>query len=403
MNANDMPLDNLKVLELGQLLAGPTVGTILGYYGADIIKIEPPGQGDPIRGWRHLNNGTSYWWYSLGRNKRSVTLNLREPEGRDLVRKLIPQMDVLVENFRPGVMENWGLSPDELHKLNPGLVIVRISGYGQTGPLANKPGFASVCEGFSGFRFINGTPGEVPVRPNLSIGDTIAGMHGFMGLMIALWQRQKAGPSQGKGQVVDVALYESMFNLLESVVPEYAATGAVRQPSGSTLTGIVPTNTYRTRDGKFLIIGGNGDSIFQRLMRTAGRPDMAQNPAMADNAGRVKHEAEIDAALANWCSQHDMSTLLEKLEDARVPVGPIYSAEDIFNDPHYRARGMLEEVDIGNGESTTIPAYSPKLSATPGATRWAGPTLGAHNTEIYRDLLGLDEAEMASLKAKGII
>ena len=315
------PLDGVRVLELGQLLAGPFAGCVLGYFGAEVIKVEPPGKGDPIRGWRLLDdNGTSFWWRSLGRNKKSITLNLQTDKGRGIARQLADRVDVLIENFRPGTMEKWGLGPEAIKTTNPGLIYARVSGYGQTGPYAERPGYASVCEGVGGFRYLNGFPGEAPVRPNLSLGDTLAGLHAVLGILLAYIQRGK--PAGGDGQVVDVAIYESVFNMLEAVVPEYDGAGLVRQPSGSTLTGIVPTNTYACRDGAYVVIGGNGNSIFQRLMRAAGRPDMAADPRFAENAGRVEHEREIDAAIAAWTASLDAAEVLAQLADASVPAGP---------------------------------------------------------------------------------
>jgi crotonobetainyl-CoA:carnitine CoA-transferase CaiB-like acyl-CoA transferase len=395
------PLDGVRVLELGQLIAGPFAGSILAYFGAEVIKIEPPAKGDPLRIWRVLDeNGTSLWWRSLGRNKKSITLDLRAVEGRRLARRLMDQADVLIENFRPGTMEKWGLGPEELKATNPGLIYTRISGYGQTGPYAARPGFASVCEGIGGFRYINGFPGEAPVRPNLSLGDTLAGLHAALGILLALMQRNRA--AAGRGQVVDVAIYEAVFNVLEGVVPEYDGAGVVREPSGSTLTGIVPTNTYLCRDGKYVVIGGNADSIFQRLMRAAGRPDMAQDPRFADNKGRVAHEQEIDGAISAWTKTLDSHDVLKRLEAAAVPAGPIYSVADMLQDPHFRARGLFEEVDV-NGKPLKLPAIIPMLSETPGATTWPGPELGAHNEEIFGARLGLSAAEIQDLRDKSII
>ena len=394
------PLDGVRVLEVGQLLAGPFAGCMLAYFGAEVIKIEPPGKGDPLRVWRVLDQGTSLWWRSLGRNKKCITLNLYTDKGRQMARQLADRVDILVENFRPGTLEKWGLGPEELKQTNPGLIYARISGYGQTGPYASRPGFASVCEGLGGFRYINGFPGEPPVRPNLSLGDTLAGLHAVLGILLAYIQRQK--PSQGHGQVVDVAIYEAVFNVLEAVVPEYAGAGVVRQPSGSTLTGIVPTNTYRCRDGTYVIIGGNGDSIFQRLMRTAGRPDMAADPRLADNAGRVTHEQEIDAAILAWTASLDAAQVLQRLEAASVPAGPIYSVADMMRDPHFHARGLFHEVEV-DGKPLTIPALIPQLSATPGSTDWPGPAVGAHNREILGGMLGLSEAALEALQHEGII
>jgi crotonobetainyl-CoA:carnitine CoA-transferase CaiB-like acyl-CoA transferase len=395
------PLEGMRVLELGQLLAGPFAGSMLAYFGAEVIKVEPVGKGDPLRVWRLLDDhGTSFWWHSLGRNKTCVTLNLYTDKGRQIARQLVDRVDVLIENFRPGTMEKWGLGPEAVKDTNPGLIYARVSGYGQSGPYASRPGFASVCEGLGGFRYINGFPGGPPVRPNLSMGDTLAGLHAVLGILLAYVQRQKSVPVQG--QVVDVAIYEAVFNLLEAMVPEYAGAGAIRQPSGSTLTGIVPTNTYVCRDGKYVIIGGNGDSIFRRLMHTAGRPDMAAEPRLADNAGRVAHEAEIDAAISAWTSTLDAAAVLAALAAAAVPAGPIYSVADMLQDPHFQARGLFEEVTV-DGKSLTIPAMMPHLSATPGRTDWPGPVVGAHNQAVYGGLLGLSDDELTSLRQEGVI
>ena len=395
------PLEGIRVLEVGQLLAGPFAGCMLAYYGAEVIKVEPPGDGDPLRQWRELDDdGTSYWWRSLGRNKKCVTADLRSEEGRDLVGKLALKCDVLIENFRPGVMEKWGLGPADLWKDNPALVYARISGYGQDGPYASKPGFASVCEGVGGLRYVNGKPGEAPMRPNLSLGDTVAGLHTALGIVMAcLHQARTPGT---KGQVIDTALYEATFNLLEGVVPEYDGAGVVREPSGSTLTGIVPTNTYKCSDGKFIIIGANGDSIFRRLCETMGRPEMGSDPRLENNAGRVQHEAEIDAVIEDWTGSMDASQALDLLEKARVPSGPIYNVADMLADPHFNARGLFEDVDV-NGEPLKVPAIIPKLSETPGRTDWAGPEVGAFNREVYGELLGLSDEELDSLAAKGIL
>ncbi len=397
MSEGARPLSGLRVIELGQLLAGPFTGTILAYFGAEVIKVEPPG-GDPIRGWREVKGGTSLWYRSLGRNKKSVTLDLKSERGRALALSLLDSADVLVENFRPGAMEQWGLGPDVLKARNPGLIYARISGYGQTGPYANKPGYASVTEGFGGFRYLNGEPGKAPVRPNISLGDTLSAIHAALGVALAIIQRQRSG----EGQTIDVALYESIFNLLEAVVPEFDGAGLVREPSGTTITGIVPTNTYRCADGRHVIIGGNGDSIFKRLMVVAGRPDMAEDPALADNAGRVRQEAAIDAALAAWCAGLTAATVIEQLEAARVPVGPIYSVADMVADPHFQARGLFETVEV-DGEPLKIPAILPRLETTPGRTDWPGGAVGSHNEEILGGLLGLSGEELASLRSEGVI
>lgn len=393
------PLDGIRVVEMGQLLAGPFTGTILAYFGAEVIKVEPP-SGDPVRGWRQLDdNGLAYWWRSLGRNKKSVTLDLKSQRGQELARDLIKTADVVVENFRPGMMEKWGLGPDTMKVENPDLIYARISGYGQDGPYASKPGYASVTEGFGGFRYINGEPGKPPVRTNISLGDTLSAIHAALGVTLAIIQRAKPG---GTGQVIDVALYESVFNLMEGIVPEYDGAGVIREPSGSTITGIVPTNTYLCQDGKYVVIGGNGDSIFRRLMTVAGRPDMAENPEMAENSGRVVHQEAIDAALAEWCAGHSSTFIIEALEQARVPVGPIYNVVDMLADEHYNARGMFEQVEI-DGKPLKIPAILPKLADTPGRTEWPGGDVGSHNEEILKGTLNLTEGDLVQLREAGVI
>jgi len=397
---NPRPLDGIRVVEVGQLLAGPFTGSMLGYYGAEVIKVETPGEGDPIRKWRIMKDGTALWWSSLARNKKCITANLRTDEGREIVGKLAETADVVVENFRPGTMEKWGLGPAELQAKNPGLIYARISGYGQTGPYASKPGFASVCEGFGGFRYVNGFPGEAPVRPNLSIGDTLAGIHTVLGILLAVIRR-KSDP-EGKGQVIDTAIYEAVFNLLEGVVPEFDGAGVVREPSGSTLTGIVPTNTYRCKDGKYVIIGGNGDSIFKRLCHAMGRDDLGDDPRMADNAGRVEHEKELDDAISAWTGTLTADELQAQLDEARVPGGPIYSVVDMMADAQYQARGMFESVTVG-GEELKIAAMVPKLSDTPGRTDWPGPEVGAHNDEIFGSILGMSDEQIKDLQDRGII
>jgi crotonobetainyl-CoA:carnitine CoA-transferase CaiB-like acyl-CoA transferase len=394
------PLKGIRVLELGQLIAGPFTGSFLGYFGADVIKVEQPGVGDPLRKWRMMDGDTSVWWASMARNKKCITVNLRTEEGCEIIRKLVAECDVLIENFRPGAMEKWGLGPDVLRKENPGLIYTRISGYGQDGPYSSKLGFASVCEGLGGFRYLNGFPDRPPVRPNLSMGDTLAALHAALGILMACIR--KLNDPQHRGQVVDVAIYEAVFNLLEAVVPEYDRGGEVRECSGSTLTGIVPTNTYRCADGKDVIIGANGDSIFKRLCDVMGRPDMGDDPRFADNAGRVEHEPKIDAVIASWMKSMSSEDALSILEEAEVPSGPIYSVADMFTDEHFQARGLFEQVE-SNGAPLVIPAMIPKLSDTPGKTLWPGPALGAHNVEILSDMLGLDAAQIEALKNSGAI
>ena len=395
----DKPLSGMRVIEMGQLIAGPFTGSVLGYFGAEVIKIEPI-TGDPVRYWRLTENNTSYWWHSVSRNKKSITLNLKSDEGRQIAKDLILKSDVLIENFKPGTLEKWGMSPDDLKKDNPGLISARISGYGQTGPRSHLPGYASVCEGYGGFRYVNGFPDRPPVRPNLSIGDTLAGLHAAMGVMLAYIQREK--DPDGKGQVVDAAIYESVFNLMEAVVPEYSGCGAIREPSGSTITGIVPTNTYLTSDDKHVIIGGNGDSIFKRLMIAIGRPDMAEDPRLEQNQGRVENEKEIDAAIEKWTREHTSDEILTTMDEVSVPAGPILSVEDMMNDEHYIARGMFQEVEA-NGRTLHIPAMLPILTETPGSTEWPGPELSEHTEEVLTELLGKDEGEITQLREDGVV
>ena len=351
---DNRPLAGLRVVEMGQLLAGPFAGTILGYFGAEVIKVEPP-TGDPIRQWREVKDGNSLWYYSLARNKKSVTLDLKAERGRELAFDLLTKADIVIENFRPGAMESWGLGPEDIKAHNPGIIYARISGYGQDGPFSEKPGYASVTEGYGGFRYINGEPGKPPVRPNISLGDTLAAIHAALGVAFAIIERTKSG----EGQIVDVALYESIFNVLEGIVPEFDGAGVIREPSGTTITGIVPTNTYTCKDGKHVVIGGNGDSIYKRLMTEAGREDMANDPELAHNPGRVVHQEAIDKALADWCATNNSRDIIDRLEAVRVPVGPIYDVEDMMADPHYQARGMFETVEI-NGQPLKIPAMTPK-------------------------------------------
>jgi crotonobetainyl-CoA:carnitine CoA-transferase CaiB-like acyl-CoA transferase len=394
------PLAGLRVLDLGHLLAGPFAGTLLAYFGAEVIKVEPPGAGDPMRRWRVVDGGTSLWWRSLGRNKRCVTADLGQEEGRALVRRLAVRCDVVIENYRPGTVEAWGLGPDDLKAENPRLIYARVSGYGQTGPYATRPGYASACEAVGGFRYLNGEPGKVPIRPNLSLGDTLTGFHAAFGVLLALLARDRPGSESGSGgQVVDAAIYESVFNLLEAVVPEYDRMGVVREPSGSTITGVVPTNTYLCSDGKHVVIGGNGDSIFRRLMREIGREDLAGDPRLADNPGRVTHQGEVDGAISAWTGQRPLTEVLARLEVAAVPAGAIYSVADMFEDPHFQARGLFEEVEV-DGRPLRLPAILPKLSATPGGTEWPGPEVGEHNREVYGEWLGLREEELADLRAR---
>lgn len=392
------PLAGLRVIEIGQLLAGPFTGTILGYFGAEVIKVEPPEVGDPIRGWREVRDGTSLWWASLSRNKKCITLDLKTSKGQEVLKKLANTADVFVENFRPGTMEKWGIAPDTFKEENPGLIYARISGYGQTGPAASKAGFASVCEAFGGFRYVNGFPGEVPVRPNISIGDTLAGIHAALGVLLAYIGRQKSG----QGQVVDVAIFEGLFNLLEAVIPEYSGAGIVREPSGTAITGIVPTNTHRCKDGKHIVIGANTNSMFKRLAKAMDKPEMGDDSRFTENTDRVANQKEIETIIESWTLQINSKEAIEALDVAGVAVGPIYSVKDMFEDEQYRARELFQEVSI-DGKPLTIPAIIPRLSRTPGKTDFPGSKLGAHNEEVLQDILGYTEQEIAALKAEKII
>ena len=379
--APDGPLAGLRVLELGQLIAGPFAAKTLADFGADVIKIEPPGAGDPLRQWRLLKDGTSVWWQVQARNKRSVVLDLKDPAAQDIVRRLADDSDVLIENFRPGTLEGFGLAPEALIERNPKLIVLRVSGYGQTGPYRDKPGFGVVAEAMGGLRHLSGEPGQVPVRVGVSIGDTLAALHGVIGILLALQERQRSG----RGQVVDVALYEAVFNCMESLLPEYSAFGAVRQPAGSALPGIAPSNAYRCGDG-FVLIAGNGDSIFKRLMAAIGRDDLAADPYLAHNTGRVARVAEIDAAIGAWTARRAVADVLVVLDAAGVPAGRIYTVADIAADPHYQARGMLQTVTLADGSTLAVPGIVPKLSRTPGGHRRNAPTLGQDTEAVLAEL-----------------
>lgn len=393
-------LAGIKVIELGQLIAGPFAAKTLADFGAEVIKIEPPGTGDPLRKWRLLHEGTSVWWEAQSRSKKSVCVDLRQPEGQDIVRELAKEADVLIENFRPGTMEKWGLSWEALHALNPRLIMLRVSGYGQTGPRAQEPGFAAIGEAFAGLRYLNGEPGRPPVRAGLSLGDTIAGLHGALGVLLALYERDARG---GKGQMIDTALYESLFNLTESLLPEYSVFGAVRQPAGAALPGIAPSNAYRCHDGSYVLIAGNGDAIFQRLMHCIGRPDLANDPSLAHNDGRVARVQEIDEAIQAWTlSQTDIDAMLEKLKAAGVPSGRIYSIREIAEDPHYRARGAITRVKAASGIEVEMPAVFPVLSGNPGGIQDRAPTLGEHTDAVLAEA-GFDAATIADLRARGVL
>ena len=391
-------LQGLRVVEMGQLIAGPFAGKTLGEFGADVIKIEAPGTGDPLRNWRHTRDGTSVWWQVSSRNKRSIALDLRAAEGQQIARQLIAEADVLIENFRPGTLEGWGMGWDDLRALNPGLVMLRISGYGQTGPYRDLPGFGAIGEAMGGLRHLTGEPGRVPVRVGVSIGDTLAALHGTIGVLTALYHRTVNG---GTGQVIDVALHEAVFNVMESLIPEYSAFGVVREAAGSALPGIAPSNAYRCVDG-YVLVAGNGDSIFKRLMTVIGRDDLGGATDLADNAGRVARVAEIDAAIGHWTLARRVDEVLALLGAARVPAGKVYTAKDIHEDPHFRARDMILKQTTRDGHELDVPGVVPKLSATPGTLRTSAPHLGDDTDAVLQEI-GLSAQQIALLRAKGIV
>ena len=391
-------LCNLRVIELGQLIAGPFAAKTLADFGADVIKIEPPNTGDPLRKWRLLKDGTSVWWQIQSRNKRSIALDLKKVEAQDIVRQLVKDADVLIENFRPGAMEAWSLGPDELLAINPKLIMLRISGYGQTGPYRDKPGFGVVAEAMSGLRHLTAEPGRVPVRVGVSIGDTLASLHGVIGILLALQERH----TSGKGQVIDVALYEAVFNCMESLLPEFSAFGAVREAAGSALPGIAPSNAYKCQDGGYVLIAGNGDSIFKRLMQTMRRDDLGSDAGLTDNTGRVQRVEEIDAAIGAWTATLSVVQVLELLDAASVPTGRIYNVADIAADPHYQARDMILQTVMADGSTLALPGIVPKLSRTPGSHRRNAPDIGQDTDAVLHDM-GLTEAQIQALKDKGIV
>jgi formyl-CoA transferase len=393
------PLAGVKVLEAGNMIAAPFCTRILAEFGADVIKVEDPQGGDQLRQWRKMYQGTSLWWLAQARNKRSLAVDLRTAEGQEIVRSLACRSDVLVENFRPGTLERWGLGWEALHRLHPALVMVRLSGYGQTGPYKDRPGFGVIGEAMGGMRFVTGYPDQPPVRMGISIGDSIAALYGAIGALIALHHRTANG---GEGQMIDIALYEAVFSMMESLVPEFDVLGFVRERAGNALPGIVPSNTYPTADGKYVIIGANGDRIFKRLMQAIGRDDLATDPTLTTNEGRVPRTAELDAVIGDWTRSHDLEHTLAVLERAEVPAARIYDVRDIMADPHYAARGMIEQHSLPGDRGVKLPAIVPKLSATPGRTRWLGPRLGQHTDEVLAEL-GYDDARSAALRAKAVI
>ncbi|MEY4523652.1 MAG: hypothetical protein RIR27_728 [Pseudomonadota bacterium] len=391
------PLANLKVIEMGQLIAGPFAAKTLADFGADVIKIEAPIVGDALRKWRLLKDGTSVWWQVQSRNKRSLSLDLKLFEAQEIVRSLVKEADILIENFRPGTLESWGLDPQDLLQINPKLIVLRISGYGQTGPYRDKPGFGVVAEAMGGLRHLTAEPGRTPVRVGVSIGDTLAALHGVIGILLALQERH----TSGKGQIIDIALYEAVFNCMESLLPEYSAFGEVRQAAGSALPGIAPSNAYQCQDGKYVLIAGNGDSIFKRLMKLIGREDLAEDPEFGSNDGRVKRVGELDGAIGVWASQISVEQALEALDQASVPAGKIFTIEDIAKDPHYHARGMIETIYMKDGSALHVPGIIPKLSRTPGSMKSLAPEVGEQTDQILQEL-GLSSQQIAALKDKGI-
>ncbi|CAB3734015.1 CaiB/BaiF CoA transferase family protein [Paraburkholderia rhynchosiae] len=394
-----LPLAGVRVLELGSLIAGPYASALLAQFGAEVIKVEPPGVGDPLRKWRKLHEGTSLWWYTQSRNKKSVTLDLKAPEGREVIQRLAKEVDIVIENFRPGTLEKWGIGWQQLSELNSKLIMVRISGYGQTGPLAQRPGFAAIAECMGGLRHTSGFPDRPPVRVGVSLGDTLASLYGTIGALLAMHHLKVNG---GTGQFIDVALYESVFAIMESLIPEFSVQGHVRERSGASLPGISPSNTYLCGDGNYVIIAGNGDAIFRRLMTAIGRQDLADDPALAYNDGRVKNNEALDVAISAWTREHPLDDVLRILEEAEVPSGRIYTAADILSDSHYGARSMIEEHSLPDGVPVHLPGIVPKLSATPGATKWLGPSLGEHTDEVLGKL-GFSGNDIARLRTQGVV
>lgn len=397
--ASNKPLSGVRVVELGTLIAGPFCSRILAEFGADVVKIEAPGEGDPLRKWRKMYGDTSLWWYVQSRNKRSVTVNLKHPDGVRIVRELVTKADMVVENFRPGVMEKLGLGWEQLSALNPGLVMVRLSGFGQTGPMAKQPGFGAIGESMGGLRYVTGFDDRPPVKTGVSIGDSIAALWGAIGALMALRQREVNG---GAGQVVDVALYEAVFAMMESLVPEFDVFGFIRERTGNVMPGITPSNTYTTCDGKHLIIGANGDAIFKRLMLAIGRADLAEDNSLATNAGRDLRAAEIYAVIGQWVAAHTEAEVLRVAETAEVPASRIFSVADMFSNPQFAAREMLEKAMLPDGKSFQIPGIVPKLSASPGYTKWIGPRLGEHNDEVLK-ALGYRSEDIDNLRSNQVI
>jgi len=395
----EQPLSDIRVLEMGSLIAGPFAGRLFGDFGAEVIKVEPPKIGDPLRKWRLLKKDTSLWWFVQSRNKKCITLNLREKEGQEIIKRLASHIDIVIENFKPGTMEKWGLGYEDLKKINPSIIMVRISGYGQDGPYSVKPGFGSVGEALGGIRHLTGYPNLPPTRTGISIGDSLAAMYGVMAAMMALHHRHKTK----EGQYIDVALYEAVFSLMESLVPEFDQFKFIRERSGSTLPGIAPSNIYLCKDGKYIVIGANGDSIFKRLTKAIERPDLEESEEFVSNEGRAKKAEWIDKQIEEWTKKRSSDEVLKILDLHQIPSGPIYNVEDMFKDAHFKAREMLPSINIDEKEELKMPGIVPKFSKTPGKIRWAGAKLGAHNSEIYKGVLNMSDAELKKLKKNSII
>ena len=401
MSSSDkpLPLQGVKVIEIGTLIAGPYAASLLAQFGAEVIKIESPVDGDPLRKWRKLHKGTSLWWYSQSRNKKSVTVNLKAEKGQQIVRDLVKDADIVIENFRPGALEGWGLGWADLSRINPKLIMVRVSGYGQSGPYKERPGFAAIAESMGGLRYLAGYPDRPPVRVGVSIGDTLASLYGVIGALMAMYHLKVNG---GTGQFIDVALYEAVFGVMESLIPEFSGFGHIRERTGASLPGISPSNTYLCKDGRYVIIAGNSDSIFKRLMHAIDRDDLGEDPKLARNDGRAQQNEMLDEAITEWTTQHDLEHVLKVLDEAAVPSGRIYTAADIYEDPHYRARDMIQKTALPDGQPIDIPGIVPKLSETPGQTKWLGPTLGEHTGEVLASL-GIKGKELEDLRKQGVV
>ncbi|WP_342541342.1 CoA transferase [Heyndrickxia sp. FSL K6-6286] len=395
------PLEGIKILELGNIVAAPFAGKIFAEFGAEVIKVEEPTKGDPLRNWRVMYEDTSIWWHVQSRNKKSITVNLRDERGQKIIKKLVQKVDVVLENFKPGTLEKWGLGLKDLQAINPSIILTRISGYGQTGPYRHKPGFGSVAEAIGGLRYLTGYPELPPVRVGIAIGDLVAGLYAVIGTLMAIRAREKG--VDNKGQLVDVALYESVFSLLEGILPEYNLAGIVRERTGTTLPGIAPSNTYECADGNHVVIGGNGDKIFQRLMKAIGREDIANDSKYATNQGRAANVKFIDDAIENWTKQYPLKMVQKILDDASVPVGPIYGIKEIVNDEHYKTREMIKEVELHDGKKLLVPGIVPKLSETPGEIISNGPKLGEHNEDVFKEYMNFTFEDFKNLKEQGVI